>query len=217
MYNLVIKDILIQKKTLVISILFALIYMVAFQHSSDFPALSILIPLMITYMLMMNACAYDDKNKSDILLNSLPINRDDIIIAKYLSAFLFLLIGIVVTIAVACTMKFLGTKSFLEDIDLKYILLCLLMNTIIVSVFLPVFFKFGNIKARYFNIAFFLIIFFVSAALGSYLRKGEIPWAAKYFLNQPDWMIYILGIGIILILLLISILFSMIFYLKRDL
>lgn len=216
MLNLIMKDLLIQKKTLVISVLFSIIYMFAFQHSGDFSAIAIIIPSLITYLLMMNACAYDDKNRADILLNSLPIDRDDIIVSKYLSAYIFLLIGIAITVVVSCFVKFAGINN-VSIFNLKYILCCIIMNTILVSVFLPVYFKFGNTRARYFNIAFFMIVFSMSAALASYFRKGKFPMVVTYFINKPIWLVAALLIGAALIMLLISMLLAMKFYLNKDL
>jgi ABC-2 type transport system permease protein len=92
MFNLVLKDILIQKKTFVLGLFYIPIMAIAFQHS-----VTSMIPAGIvglTYIVLITACAYDDKYKTDIMLNSLPLHRNSIVLARYMSLFLYYVIGV---------------------------------------------------------------------------------------------------------------------------
>ena len=45
------------------------------------------------YFFLITANMEDEKNKSEILLNSLPVSRSCIVLAKYLSVFVYIIIG----------------------------------------------------------------------------------------------------------------------------
>ncbi|MGE7881108.1 ABC-2 transporter permease [Bacillus sp. NPDC094077] len=56
--------------------------------------------LFITLSSVMTLIVMDERNKSDIIINSLPVSRKDIIIARYISCAIFIVGGIVSTMLV---------------------------------------------------------------------------------------------------------------------
>lgn len=56
--------------------------------------------LFITLSSVMTLIYMDERNKSDIVINSLPLSRKDIIIARYISCAIFIVGGIVSTMLV---------------------------------------------------------------------------------------------------------------------
>ena len=46
--------------------------------------------LFITFSSVMTLTVMDERNKSDIVINSLPVSRKDIIIARYISCAIFI-------------------------------------------------------------------------------------------------------------------------------
>ena len=89
------------------------------------------------------AASYDEKNKSEIILNSLPLKRNDIVIAKYISTFAFSILGIIYSILIGFIGNFIGLSMFTRLISLKDIVLVLTSVCILSSIFFPVYFKFG--------------------------------------------------------------------------
>ena len=87
MIKLVWKDLLILKRYLWLAPLYGILAFFVFKTMPG-GALSAA-TLGATYMLMVQASIQDDKNKSEIMLNSLPLRRQDIVFAKYLSVFLY--------------------------------------------------------------------------------------------------------------------------------
>ena len=76
MLNLIIKDIVIQKKTLLYALLYTIFASTSFFiMSPNGFNLYVLSPIAINYMFITFALSYDDKNKSEIVLNSLPLKR----------------------------------------------------------------------------------------------------------------------------------------------
>lgn len=124
MLNLVIKDILIQKKTIIFALLYAAFVLAFF--STIFPSgfgLYVMSPMIITYLYITFAVQYDDKNNSEVILNSLPLKRSDIVISKYISTFVFGSIGIICSILVDVIGKVTGLSTFIGSISLLNIVL----------------------------------------------------------------------------------------------
>lgn len=89
MFNLIRRDVILQKKQLILFIPVVALFIVTDKHPAFiFLIASVFIPF--------NAFAYDEKAETNILLNSLPYTRTKIIASRYLGAFLYmgLVIGV---------------------------------------------------------------------------------------------------------------------------
>ncbi|GIN63376.1 permease [Robertmurraya siralis] len=83
MFNLIRRDIILQKKQLILFIPIVLFFIYMDKHPAlIFLVASIFIPL--------NAYAYDEKSETNILLNSLPYTRKEIIASRYLGAIFYM-------------------------------------------------------------------------------------------------------------------------------
>ena len=92
MYHLIKLDLLVQKRQLFIFIPIILLFILMDKH----PALIFLVASMI---IPFNALTYDDKAETNILLNSLPYTRAEIIASRYLGGLIYMLVAIGVTSA----------------------------------------------------------------------------------------------------------------------
>jgi hypothetical protein len=97
MFNLLIKDLLIQKKSLWYLLFYILILLLVFTSTSMDGDIAVVLyatcTCFIGYLLIAGACSYDEQNRSEVFLNSLPITRKDIVLSKYLSIFVYAVIG----------------------------------------------------------------------------------------------------------------------------
>ncbi|HBT73887.1 MAG TPA: ABC-2 transporter permease [Lysinibacillus sp.] len=82
MVNLILKDILIQKNMLIIYIATIILYLLV----SVSP---VFIVFVYSIVFIMNAFSSDEKDNANILLNSLPYTRKEIVSSKYIGAFIF--------------------------------------------------------------------------------------------------------------------------------
>ena len=82
MLRLVYKDIRLQRNTMLIMLPF--LYLFLFEGTS-----MIYVSILFCIALIMNAFAVDEKPPINLLLNSLPYTRKEIVISKYISASLF--------------------------------------------------------------------------------------------------------------------------------
>ncbi|MGG3890737.1 ABC-2 transporter permease [Metabacillus fastidiosus] len=90
MFNLIRRDVILQKRQLLLFIPFILFFIIMDSH----PALTFLVASII---IPFNTYAYDEKAETNILLNSLPYTRIEIIASRYLGAIVYMVLAIGVT------------------------------------------------------------------------------------------------------------------------
>ncbi|KYO65536.1 ABC-2 transporter permease [Thermovenabulum gondwanense] len=158
MFNLIKKDILVQKFTLIYGIVNTLIIILAFQQVGEamFPACVVA----LSYIMLQSACAYDDKSNADILLNILPCKRSTVVFARYLSVFAFAVISIFYYAVITGILKILFLPLKLYSITLEGIVGAMFSLIFINSFYLPVFFKMGYYRSKMLNIFLFFAMFF---------------------------------------------------------
>lgn len=221
MLNLIIKDILIQKK----SIIYALLYtaFMSISMSSAFPSgfgLYVMCPMVITYLFITVAVQYDDKNKSEVIINSLPLIRADIVMSKYISTFVFGFLGISCSIFVGFLGNAIGLSMFHGSISLLNIVLVIMSICTFSSIYYPVYFKFGVTKMKIFTIVIFMIFFFVPMNAMNYVIENPNNFFVQrfnYFINNNSSLtINSLAVITGLIFFLISLISSIHIYNNKE-
>ena len=175
--------------------------------------LYVISPMAVIYIFITLAVSYDDKNKSEFILNSLPLERSDIVISKYMSTFVYAIIGIIYSILIGLIGKATGLSMFSRSISLLDIVFVFTTACIFSSIFFPVYFKFGNIKMKFFNVILLMIIFFVPMNVITYVSENPnniFVHKFNYFMNNTSSIMQnslaiIIGLIIFLISLMISI------------
>ena len=141
----------------------------------------------------------------------------DLVISKYLSAFVFILISIFITFLTSAIFKFSGFAHFNRLMSLQDMLAVSISVIFLCSLYFPIYFKFGYQKSRYINMIFFMSFFFLPSVLAKTISKGNIPKFITYLNSQPNWLITAFIIVILFIITFTSILFSSRIYLNKDL
>lgn len=90
MFNLIRRDVILQKRLLLTFIPFIVFFIIMNSH----PAL---IFLVASIFIPFNALGYDEKAETNILLNSLPYTRKEIIASRYLGALMYMVLAIGMT------------------------------------------------------------------------------------------------------------------------
>lgn len=172
MMNLIKKEFLIQKKYFLYFLPYSLFMLIIFSSSSQEMAQSayMVAAVGVTYMFIQYSCAIEDQNKSERILNSLPISRKKIVLSKYGSIILFSILS-------ASVLGLLGTLALnltpinIRKMALEDIIGIFSVTWILAAIYLPVYFKFGYIKAKVFNMIMFFIFFFGPIMTINYLKK----------------------------------------------
>jgi hypothetical protein len=171
---LIVKDLLLQKKMLGAAVLYVLVFTFAFQGMGAGQLIAIISA--VGYMFVMLGAAWEEKNSSDVLWNSLPVSKRKIVGAKYLSIPLYALIVIIVYWIVSTVLSLLGGPIAAMPLDPVGIVLGVGAVFVAASLYFPVFFAVGYTKSRYWH----FILFFGIMILGSML-PALIP-------EKPAWL-----------------------------
>lgn len=218
MINLILKDILIQKKTFLWGIFYIVIMVLSFQQAGS-PMFSASV-VAFTYIMVQSACAYDDKNKSDILLNSLPLNRSTVVIARYLSTFIFAIVAVIYYILLTGIINMLGLPFKVYPVSLEGAVGTLFALILITGIYFPIFFKVGYIKSKIVNFILFFGVFVGAGMIVPELMEDRNSAFAQkviqFFSNQSDTQITVELFVIMVLLLIISYMFSIKFYRNRE-
>jgi ABC-2 type transport system permease protein len=91
MFNLIRRDVILQKKQLLLFVPFTLFFVLLGKQNPAF------IFLLASLFVPINTFAYDEKVEVNILLNSLPYKRSEIIASRYLGAIVYMLLATGVT------------------------------------------------------------------------------------------------------------------------
>ncbi|KPU42794.1 hypothetical protein OXPF_35570 [Oxobacter pfennigii] len=221
MLNLIFKDILIQKKTFLYSVLYALFAVVGITNSFTSRGAYIFGSIGIAYLFVMYSNTYDDKNGCEITLNSLPVSRKDIVLAKYMSVLVFIFIGIIMTVFAGMLVKMLLPQIPLQNMVINDIFMIFACIILMYSIYYPMYFKFGAIKVRMLNMVLYLIFLFGPINLIALADKNTGNSMLNKLLliitNNPDFYFYAFAAALLLGLMLISLNISIYVYSRKDL
>jgi ABC-2 type transport system permease protein len=221
MFNLVIKEFLVQKKTMLYGLIYIIFSAFAFQNvMPNGGAIYTISPYVIVYLFVVYSCGYDDKNKTDIIFNSLPVKRDDIVISKYLAVFFFAAFGIICSAVLGLFATYTGIAGINRLITANDIVIVLSGGLIFTSIFYPLYFKLGMIKMKFVNIFLFMILMFFPSFLAEYAashpQSAAVIYITSLLSNTPAWVLQWLLLIAAFIMLLISVLISIHIYKNKD-
>lgn len=154
-------------------------------------------------MFSMSSWAYDEKAGWDKYALTMQIGKKEIILSKYLLAFLALVVGIVLFGILSACMK-MDIMEFLPMVAI-FFALGLFMTDLV----FPIIFRFGTEKGRYMMIAVFLVISLVAV----FLQDVEIP--AVFAGVSPEAMV-IIAMVLAIVLMPLSISVSFWIYSKKE-
>ncbi len=223
MYNLFVKDFFLVKKHLWIAVFYSFLIFFMFNgrgiESQTFVYTMGI--TMIGYTLIMYITAYDDKNNSDILLNSLPVSKFTIVLSRYLSIFIFSLIGAVSMIVAGAVLKSIGIIDLVRPMKLEDYIGALTALCTIGFIYLPIYYKIGYVKAKMFNLLLFAAIGFgipmlINTLLSNVPKPLWIDESVRFIISQSDLIIGIALLVFIFLLGIVSCFISLMFYKRRE-
>jgi len=216
MLNLVVKDLLIQKKYVLFAFVYMFILIFAFQNMKAFFFTSAAIGFV--YILLTTSCAYDEKNKADTMINSLPVKRCHVVTAKYVSVYVFLAMA---TLGYLLFSVLLGVIDFPVEIyplTVDSFIAGFVAVSIMTGLFLPVYFKFGFTKSRIVNFVLFFGFFFAVPLIMESIQELGVDilnGSMTSLLNSQYAGKVLGGLGLIIFMFL-SHRLSLVFYRNRE-
>ncbi|SHK16547.1 ABC-2 family transporter protein [Caminicella sporogenes DSM 14501] len=222
MFNLFLKDFYLIRKHLWVAMFYSFMMFFLFSsHESELYGMIYSIgTTMIGYTMIMYTTAYDDKNNSEVFLNSLPISRSKIVLSRYISIFMFIIIGVISMMIASFVLKSFNILNISRMFKFHDFVNALIGLCCISFLYLPVYFKYGYVKAKMFNLILFAIGFGGPMLIKNILRFTKKPlWLDKFIMYlhlAPKSVINLLFIIAVVILGLISFSISSIIYRKRE-
>ncbi|MEN1934734.1 ABC-2 transporter permease [Paenibacillus sp. 102] len=223
MRQLVYKDLFFFRVTWLVNIIMPFLFFILEPNGETAFPLSC---LLITISSAMVLIAMDERNKSEIVFNSLPVRRRDIIIAKYISSAIFIAVGMVVTIAVLELIK--GVAS-IGDIGVQHPNLYIeipwyvvVRGAFVSIVFIAALFpSYYGTKSKVVRGIFTGLAVGIAVLIGIFIEEGSTNQIALSFMdwimNPSHVVVFIIG-GIIVASIYIASMFITIkIYEARDL
>ncbi|MFF2178427.1 ABC-2 transporter permease [Lysinibacillus sp. NPDC058147] len=202
MINLIFKDVLIQKNVILFYIATIIIYLFA-------DVSPILIVPLYSLVFINMTFSYDEKDNANILLNSLPYTRKEIVTSKYVGALIFTALFLMITYVGNYIINGTGT-SF----SWKAILLIIGLVMVAISFMLPVFYKF---KRQYLVIASGALVGIYLVTIKFFVPNfnDKLRELTQKFITLQETQMYFLAIFTIVILYIGSWLLSIRIYERK--
>lgn len=177
MLSLIIKDFLNMKKALLIYLLLLGVYVFVFAFTGD---LSVILGVLmiISVMTVISAMGFDEKYKWNVYELALPISRKTIVIEKYVLGILFFIISFVISFAFSYIMSFFKEVDVYENINAASLLT--IIGVVMLSILLPLLFKYGVEKGRILLIAVLALPTVFIMVFQSYITEERVELAIKF-------------------------------------
>lgn len=202
MLNLILKDILIQKNTLIIYIATILLYLLVNVSP-------VFIVFVYSVVFILNAFSSDEKDNANILLNSLPYTRKEIVSSKYIGALIFT--GLFICYTYLANYLLNGTVVL---ILWKEILLNMGLVMIAISFILPISYKF---KTKYLTIICIALVGMYLVVINYFVPNfnDRLRTLVQNFMTVQELQLYLIATIITVFLFISSWLLSIRIYERK--
>jgi len=228
MLNLVLKDIALRRRTLMTAVLICIVNTMLLSDISVF--IYMLEPPFIMYMLLDESSFYDYRYTVNVMFNSLPIRKRDLVISKYIDSIIFLIIGIIVTITVVFAFRNMGNSHFfrlgkLINIEMfnklmkvqSIIISSVVSTTLLICIYLPIYFKCQYMKVRGIFAIVSMVICVMPIIFIKIVGNANAYKFIIYLNNASKWIVMIVAAVTLFFIVCISLKLSMKFYEDKDL
>lgn len=219
MINLIRKDFLLLINYFIIAILISAFLVIVFtpQYPNSGYGMA---AFGISFILVLSIPSLEARNHTDVIVNSLPVLRAEVIQAKYLSAFIFTLLALLIVGLVGLLAHLLPLPWPVPVITWPNIVIAFISVAFIISFYYPIFYKFyNNAVVVVTNIILFQLVFFMPTYVESFFNNHHDDlWVRQLLLLmvQSPWMLPVLGVGIAVLLLLVSYHLTIKIYSHKD-
>lgn len=217
MIQLIIKDLLLQRRMLGLVFLYVVLFSFSFQSMGEFRIIGMITA--VGYMLVMMGSGWEEKVNSDVLWNSLPVAKWKIVGAKYLSLFAYVAVIVPISLLVSSVLTLLGFSFGATNVGLVSVAIGTILVLFMSSLYWPIYFAVGCTKARYWNFAIFFFFFFLSSTVARFVPEKP-AWVDPLFAGMSDvagsTLVATLILGVTVLIIGASFWLSLKIYSKRE-
>lgn len=213
------KELILQKKMLLFGMGYSIFLFIVFSNPIFQEFTYTMAAFGISYITIIGIAQAEHKNNSDMVINSLPITRREIVAAKYLSIMAAIAAALVIVSLVGLVFHQFAPPFNYRLITGKDVFTTFVSVLLLSALSLPIYFKTGAQWVRMVNVVIFLIIFFAPVQIAGFIIKNQqVPWIQNLIIISRDqlWLPVVGGSVFMLILLLASYFISLRIYKKKD-
>lgn len=210
MLNLVKKDLKLSKKINIFAVIYALFIATMGLTMPDHPVANILYVLGMVILIFISVIytnGYDDKYKSEIILNSFPIDRKDIVRGKYISLIIYIIIACSAVLIFTNIILKIGIITNGRSANIWNAIFAANISLIFYSIYYPFYFKLGE-GLRSFNTILWILMTVGPAIIGKSFKKlEEIGYLEKILsidINKINLYLFIFSLMMFYVSLQIS-------------
>lgn len=136
---------------------------------------------LIVYILNSNVEARNNKVDSNVILYSLPINKRQVVLSKYINIGLYFILAILLVFLSSNILKFVGVDN-VESLSPNGVALCILMTLIYASIYIPATYAFGYKSVSYVNGVLYLLFYIWIFTLfrNAEIYRNIVAWYLDY-------------------------------------
>lgn len=218
MIGLIKKDLKLSIKINLIAVIYVLFISVNGLLSKDLLIGNIIYVLSIiifTFVVVIYVNGFDDKYKSEVILNSFPLDRRNIVRSKYITLIIFILISSAVIVALTNVLPMLLNIDGRASANIHTVIIAANVLLLFFSIYYPIYFKVGE-GLRTFNTILWLLLMIgpnlLVKALKTLDQRKLLEILAHIDLDKIN--LYFLGISLIIYYLSLQI--SKKIYVKKE-
>lgn len=208
MFNLIKKDFILSRKINIFVVVYAL-FIAAMGLVMPDPLVSTFLytlgMLTLIFITVIYTNGYDDKYKSEIVLNSLPIDKENIVRAKYMTLILFIIMSCSAVLIFTNIILKLGVVSIGKGASIWNVIFATNISLIFYSIYYPIYFKVGEGLKSFNTILWVLMV--IGPSVLDKLMKG---------LNTTGYLEKIIAIDINRINIYVLIISLFMFYMSMK-
>lgn len=199
MIHLIKRSLIVQKWQLLIFVPFILVFVL-----TDLPP--ILTFVVASTFIPYNALTYDEQAETDILLNSLPYTRKEVITARYLGATFYMTLSIAIT----SVLLFLFQKPFM----ISEIIIGAGLFLLFVALTFPIYTLLRNGNITLFILLGFLLLVWLVKPIVSFLMT-YFPTLILFITSLSSVLMYVIGSVMVVTFYILSWIISMNIYERK--
>ncbi len=218
MIGMIKKDLKLSIKINLIAVIYVLFISVNGLLSKDLLIGNIIYVLSIiifTFVVVIYVNGFDDKYKSEVILNSFPLDRRNIVRSKYITLIIFILISSAVIVALTNVLPMLLNIDGRASANIHTVIIAANVLLLFYSIYYPIYFKVGE-GLRTFNTILWLLLVIgpnlLVKALKTLDQRKLLEILAHIDLDKIN--LYLLGISLIIYYLSLQI--SKKIYVKKE-
>lgn len=209
MLNLIKKDLIACFKTDIRTIGKLILGLIIFS-AILVPISSMAIPLFVSYIFIFRSFYLDELNKTDYFFNSMPIDKEDVVYAKYIFSTIIIIVSLIFTFIYSKALKQIW---YIDLMTIEILLITISVVLLLVAICLPITFKYGYNKS-YVIINFLVAAITLVTMFTAFKPKAEVSIeGAAIPIVEPG---YLIVTGVALVAYIVSMYISVKIYQKKE-